>query len=163
MQEKLINIETKNYGKRIGGWLWVIMAMIIASGLQISISVITTISEFLSDDWIHYFQPTDELLRIRINIYLHLILSMIFGIAILIWSLVAFFKRKRKFPTIFLGLLGYLILTEILRIYLLDYYAGLSNQDASNIDSGLFKTGIIAIIAGLYLNKGKRPIQTFVN
>lgn len=163
MQDKQLNIETENSGKLIGGWLWVIMVMIAASGLQILISVVTTISEFLSDDWMYYFKPTDELLRTRINIYLYLIISMAIGIGILIWSLLSFFKRQKKFPAIFLGLLGYFILTEILRIYYLDYYAGLTNQDASNIDSGLLKTGLIAIIAGLYLNKGKRPNQTFVN
>lgn len=163
MQDKQLNIEIENTGKPIGGWLWVIMVMIVASGLQILISVVTTISELILDDWMYYFQPTDELLRTRINIYLYLIISMAIGIGILVWSLLSFFKRKKKFPAIFLGLLGYFIVTEILRIFFLDYYAGLTNQDASNIDSGLLKTGIIAIIAGLYLNKGKRPNQTFVN
>ncbi len=163
MQDKELNIESINSGKPIGGWLWVIMVMIVASGLQILISVVSTISEFLSDDWIYYFQPTDELLRTRINIYLFLIISMIIGLGLIGWSLRSFFKRKKKFPAIFLGLLGFFILTEVLRIYFLDYYAGLTNQDASNIDSGLLKTGIIAIFAGLYLNKGKRPNQTFVN
>ena len=163
MQNKQLNIEIESSGKPIGGWLWVIMVMLVASGLQILISVVTTISELLLDDWMSYFQSTDELLRTRINIYLYLIISMAIGIGILVLSLLSFFKRKKKFPAIFLGLLGYFIVTEILRIYFLDYYAGLTNQDVSNIDSGLLKTGIIAIIAGLYLNKGKRPNQTFVN
>ncbi|MGD1890573.1 MAG: DUF2569 family protein [Cyclobacteriaceae bacterium] len=154
---------TEISGKPIGGWLWVIMVILIASGLQILISIATTINEVLADDWNLYFQTTDGLLRARINIYAYLIVSMTIGLGILIWSLMNFFKRKKKFPAIFLGLLGYFILTEILRIYFLDYYAGLTDQDASNIESGLAKTGVVAIIAGLYLNKGKRPNQTFVN
>lgn len=149
--------------KPIGGWLWVIMIVLIGSGLQILISIITTTKELILDDWNLYFQTTDELLQIRINIYFYLILTMTIGLMILIWSLVDFFKRKKRFTAIFLGLLGYFIVTEVLRIYFLDYYANLTDQDASNIESGLAKTGIIAIIAGLYLNKGKRPRQTFLN
>jgi len=156
-------IKKEISGEPIGGWLWLLMVIIIASGLQMVISVIMTTTEFLEDNWKRYFQPTDNLLKLRIHIYFYLISSMIIGIGILVWSLFSFFKCKRKFPAIFLGLLGYLILTEVIRIYILIYYAGLTDQDASNMDSGLFKTGIIAIIAGLYLNKGKRPNRTFVN
>lgn len=163
MQELDQDITQTFNGKPIGGWLWVIMVVVMASGLQILISIVTTTNELLADDWNLYFQTTDELLRIRMNIYLFLIISMVIGLGILIWSLVNFFHRKKKFPAIFLGLLGYFILTEVLRIYFLDYYAGLTDQDASNIESGLAKTGVVAIIAGLYLNKGKRPNQTFVN
>ena len=163
MQEKQLNMASDKLGKPLGGWLWVIMIMLVASCLQNAISVATTTSELLSDDWNNYFYPTDGLLRTRIHIYLYLIISMVIGIAIMIWCLWLFFKRMKKFPVIFLGLLGYLILIEILRIYLLDYYAALTDQDARNMDSGLLKTGLIAIIFGLYLNKGRRPIQTFVN
>ncbi|SFB54050.1 DUF2569 family protein [Algoriphagus aquimarinus] len=159
MQEKDLH---GTIGKPIGGWLWVIMIMIIGSGLQILISLITTINQLLSDDWTSYFHTIDELLQTRIHIYTYLILSMIIGLGILVWSLATFFKRKKKFPPIFLGLLGYLILAEILRIYLLSHYADLTGQDLSNIENGLAKTGIIAIVTGLYLNKGKRPILTFV-
>jgi magnesium-transporting ATPase (P-type) len=147
----------------IGGWLWVVMIVIIASGLQILISIITITTELLADDWNLYVHSTDELLRTRINIYVYLILSMVIGLVITVWSLVNFFQRKKRFPAIFLGLLGYFILTEVLRIYFLNYYAVLSGQDASTMESGLAKTGIVAILAGLYLHKGKRPIQTFVN
>lgn len=150
-------------GKQLGGWLWVIMIILIGSGLQILISLSITVNELLADDWDSYFLTIDELLQTRINIYSYLIISMIVGLGILVWSLVTFFKRKKKFPSIFLGLLGYLIVTEILRVYFLSHYAELTEQDASNIESGLAKTGIIAIVAGLYLNKGKRPNQTFVN
>ncbi|WP_215226692.1 DUF2569 family protein [Echinicola shivajiensis] len=163
MQEIEHKVNQGVNGRSIGGWLWVIMVILIASGLQVLISIVTTFSELLTDDWKLYYKATDELLQIRINIYAYLIVSMVIGLGILVWSLVLFFKRKKKFPAIFLGLLGYFILTEILRICFLDYYAGLTDQDASNIESGLAKTGIVAIIAGLYLNKGKRPIQTFVN
>jgi|GEM_PF-5311786 uncharacterized BrkB/YihY/UPF0761 family membrane protein len=163
MQELDQNKTPKVNEKPIGGWLWVIMVVIIASGLQILISIVTTINELIAEDWNQYFDTADELLRTRVHIYAYLIISMIIGLGILIWSLVNFFKRKKNFPAIFLGLLGYFILTEVLRIYFLDYYATLTDQDASNIESGLAKTGIVAIIAGLYLNKGKRPTQTFVN
>ena len=74
-----------------------------------------------------------------------------------------FFKKKHNFPAVFLGVLGYFILMEVLRVYFLDYYMGLTGQDTNYIESGLLKTGIVAILAGLYLNKGKRPNQTFVN
>lgn len=163
MQELDNNTTSETNGKPIGGWLWVIMVVIIASGLQILISIVTTTSELLADEWNQYFETVDELLRIRVNIYAFLIISMTIGLGILVWSLVNFFKRKKRFPAIFLGLLGYFILTEVLRIYFLDYYATLTDQNASNIESGLVKTGIVAILAGLYLNKGKRPAQTFVN
>ena len=163
MEELDQNIAPRINGRPIGGWLWVIMVIVMASGLQLLISIVTTTNELLADDWNLYFQTTDELLQTRMNIYAFLIISMVIGLGILIWSLVNFFQRKKKFPTIFLGLLGYFILTEVLRIYFLDFYAGLTNQDASNIESGLAKTGVVAIIAGLYLNKGKRPNQTFVN
>ena len=163
MEELSQDTTPKMYGKPIGGWLWVVMVVIMASGLQIFISIVTTTNELLADDWKQYFESVDELLRIRVNIYAFLILSMTIGLGILVWSLVNFFKRKKRFPAIFLGLLGYFILTEVLRIYFLDYYATLTDQDASNIESGLVKTGVVAILAGLYLNKGKRPIQTFVN
>jgi len=163
MQELDNNTTSETNGKPIGGWLWVIMVVIIASGLQILISIVTTTNELLADEWNQYFETVDELLRIRVNIYAFLIISMTIGLGILVWSLVNFFKRKKRFPAIFLGLLGYFILTEVLRIYFLDYYATLTDQDGSNIESGLVKTGIVAILAGLYLNKGKRPTQTFVN
>jgi hypothetical protein len=96
MQDKQLNIEIQNTGRPIGGWLWVIMLMILVSGLQIFITVVTTISELLLDDWRYYFQPTDELLRTRINLYLYLIISMAIGIAILVWSLFCFFNVKRN-------------------------------------------------------------------
>ncbi|WP_430300549.1 DUF2569 family protein [Rapidithrix thailandica] len=101
-------------GKPIGGWLWVIMINIIASRLQILISIITTIEELLADDWNLYFQTTDERLPIRMNIYVYFILSMVIGLIITIWSLVSFFQRKRKFTSIFMGLLGYFLLTGVL-------------------------------------------------
>ncbi len=163
MQELDHNTTSETNGKPIGGWLWVIMVVIIASGFQILISIVTTMNELLADDWSQYIVTDDELLRTRVNIYAYLIVSMTIGLGIVIWSLVNFFTRKKRFPAIFLGLLGYFILTEVLRIYFLDYYATLTDQDASNIQSGLAKTGIVAILAGLYLNKGKRPNQTFVN
>jgi hypothetical protein len=150
-------------GKPIGGWLWVLMVSIIASTLSIIIEVFTTTQQLLTDDWKLYFQHLDELLQARIHIYLYLILSMTIAVGLLIWALISFFKRQKIFPAIFLGVLGFLILTEVLRIFMLDYYAGLTEQDASNLETGLAKTGIIAIVAGLYLNKGKRPRQTFVN
>lgn len=109
-----------------------------------------------------FFHTTDDLLKIRINIYAYLIISMTIGLGILILSSIKFFQRKKKFPVVFIGFLGYIILTEVLRIYFLDYYANLTDQDASNIESSLAKTGVMTIIAGLYLNKGKRPNQTFV-
>lgn len=163
MQDEGSTVKTGISGKPIGGWLWVIMVIIIANTIQISVNIITTVSEFLSDDWRHYFQPTDELTTIRINIYLYLIISMIVSFGISIWSFALFIKRKKKFTSVFLGLLGYFLLTEILRIYFLDYYAKITNQDSSKIETGIFKTVFVVIIVGIYLNKGKRPNQTFVN
>ncbi|MCZ8214835.1 MAG: DUF2569 family protein, partial [Cyclobacteriaceae bacterium] len=153
MEDKLLDFETKNSGKPIGGWLWLILVMMVANGLQIVISLVTIVSQLLSDDWALYFQTTDELLKTRINIYFYLIISMAIGIGLVIWSILIFFQRKKNFPAIFLGLLGYFILTEILRIYFLDYYARLANQEFANTENSLFKMGIVAIIAGLYLNK----------
>jgi len=162
MQELDQNTTSKMNGRPIGGWLWVIMIVIIANGIQVFISIITTLNELFADDWNQYFRTEDVLLLTRIKIYAFLIISMTIGLGILVWCLVSFFKRRKRFPAIFLGLLGYFILAEVLRIYFLDYYATLTDQDTSNIESGLTKTGIVTIIAGLYLNKGKRPTQTFV-
>lgn len=163
MEEPDQHTRNKTNGKPIGGWLAVIMIMLIATCLQFLISIVTTVNELLADDWNLYFQTADELLKIRMNIYAYLIISMLIGLGLLVWNLVIFFQRKKKFPAIFLGLLGYIILTEVLRLYFLDYYAELTNQDAVSFESTLAKTGVIAIIAGLYLNKGKRPKETFVN
>ncbi|GAA5039264.1 hypothetical protein GCM10011506_38250 [Marivirga lumbricoides] len=161
------NIENSTVPKRlakpIGGWLWVIMLMMIASALSMIIGIVTTTSELFSDDWSQYFQATDELLKVRVNIYGYLIISNIVGLVLLVWCLIVFFKKKHNFPAVFLGVLGYFILMEVLRVYFLDYYMGLTGQDTNYIESGLLKTGIVAILAGLYLNKGKRPNQTFVN
>ncbi len=163
MQDKDSSVKNSISGKPIGGWLWVIMVMLIANVIQISVNMVTAVTELLSDDWKHYFQQTDELTRIRINIYMYLIISMIIGFGLSVWSFVLFIKRKKRFPAIFLGLLGYFLLTEIIRIYFLDYYAKLTNQDSNKLETGIFKTVFIIIIVGLYLNKGKRPNQTFIN
>ncbi len=48
--------------------------------------------EILTD----YFQTTDELLITRLNIYAFLIISMMIGLGMLIWSLVHFFQRKKN-------------------------------------------------------------------
>lgn len=162
MQEIDQNVTIKMKGKPIGGWLWVIMVILIGSAIQLIISILTTLNEFLAYDWQMFFHTNDNLLKIRIYIYAYLIISVVIGLGILVWSLIIFFQKKKKFPTVFIGLLGYFILTEVLRIYFLDYYANLTDQDASNIESSLAKTGIMAIITGLYLNKGRRPNQTFV-
>ncbi len=163
MQETNQRMTDKANGKPIGGWLSIIMIMLIATSLSVIIDIVSTIEELLADDWSLYFETTDHLLKTRINIYAFIIISLLIALGLLIWNLNIFFHRKKKFPAVFLGLLGYFILTEVLRLYFLDYYAGLTDQGAVNFESTLAKTGVIAIIAGLYLNKGKRPKETFVN
>ena len=134
-----------------------------ASGIQFVIHLVPVVDALLMDDWPEYFATADQLLKLRVNIYGYLILSMSGGLGIIILSLWHFFKRKKTFSAIFLGLIGYLMLTEIIRLYLLDHYASLTDQDTSSLESHLAKTAIVGIVAGLYLNKGKRPCQTFVN
>jgi magnesium-transporting ATPase (P-type) len=162
MQE-LNQRPSKIAGTPIGGWLIVIMIVLIASGLRVVVDLITVIVELLDDNWTEYFQTPDKFLRIRVNIYLFLIISMAIGLCGVVWSLTNFFQRKKRFPAIFLSVLGYFIIIEVLRIYFLYYAANLVGQDAGNIDTGLAKTCVVTILAGLYLTKGKRPNQTFVN
>ncbi|MBK0404798.1 DUF2569 family protein [Adhaeribacter sp. BT258] len=162
IQEISLQENSQKKGKPITGWLWLVGISMIASLLTIIISLTTTITEFLQDDWQQYFQTTDNLLKIRISIYLYLIIAMVVSLIILIWTLKSFFQRRKAFINLFLGLIGYSILTEIIRILLLEYYAGLTGQDASTLESNLVKIIIVGSIAGIYLNKGKNPQQTFV-
>ncbi len=151
-------------GRSLGGWLWVIMIILILNGIAMIVYLSTTTNELLNDDWRAYFSTTDELLKLRLNIHCYLVLTMIGNLIIIIWALRNFFRKTKKFPAIFMTLIGYAMLTEVIRIYLIDYYAELANIDGTAwLESNLAKVGIIGILAGLYLNKGKRPIQTFVN
>ena len=75
MQETEQVEVTKVTAKPIGGWLWVVMLILIASGLQIIIHLVSTTNELFVDEWKEYFGTTDELLKLRVNIYFYLILS----------------------------------------------------------------------------------------
>ena len=78
MQEIDQNVTIKMKGKPIGGWLWVIMVILLGSAIQLIISILTTLNEFLADDWQMFFQTNDNLLKIRIYIYAYLIISLRF-------------------------------------------------------------------------------------
>ncbi|PWJ32903.1 DUF2569 family protein [Sediminitomix flava] len=164
MKQSILHTEQPNAKENsIGGWLWVIIIVLLASGLQTILGIVTTFNEMLADDWSLYFQSTDELLKTRIKIYIYLISYMTINLGLIILSLVYFFQKKKKFVTIFLSLLGFALLAEFFRVYFLSYYADLTAQDSTNLDSSFLKTGIVLIISGLYLNKGRRPLQTFIN
>ena len=59
------------------------------------------------------------------------------------------------------GLLGYMFFAEIIRVAMVGHYYSLADQHLTSPDYGIYKVAIVLIVAGLYLNKGKRPLQTF--
>jgi len=140
------------------------MVCLVASGLQILVYLTITTISFSEDDWQQYFSTSDAVLRLRLNIYFFLLISMIGELILIVWVLRNFFKRTSRFPAAFMTFIGLVILIEVIRILLFDYYAELANVDRNGfIDTNLYKTGIAGILTGLYLFKGKRPVQTFVN
>jgi hypothetical protein len=162
LEEDSLKLRSQIQERPISGWLWLVGISVIASLITTGISLSTTIKEFLQDDWQQYLQTADNLLDLRISIYLYLMGAMVLSIGILVWALKSFFQRKKVFINIFLGFIGYSILTEVIRILLLEYYAKLTDQDATSLESNLAKVVIVGAIAGIYLNKGKNPQKTFV-
>ena len=158
------NTSTPKKGRTIGGWLWAIAAMLIASLLASVVRVIYVGAEWFQNDGQSYYSgEADKLFWIRNSTYLFMFLTAMGAIVWAFFALRYFFQKKKKFVALFLGFIGYILVTEAISVVLLHHYAVLAEHDPTGIDGNLTRTCVIGALCGLYLTKSKRPIQTFIN
>jgi hypothetical protein len=157
--------ENKNKIKArpIGGWLWAIMVMLFASGLVTLVTLIRTAANLSPEEWFSYFSTSDKLVKQWILMHAYIIIVSLVALILIPLTLNSFFNRKKNFKDMFVGLLGFTFIAEIIRVALVMHYSSLANQPGLSPENNLIKIGIVLMIAGLYLNKGKRPLQTFKN
>ncbi|XOV91129.1 MAG: DUF2569 family protein [Bacteroidota bacterium] len=149
--------------KSLGGWLWVVMAILILNVLTNLLHLKTMFTGLLLEDWRSYFSTTDNLLKLRLYIYSSQILIIIGEVIINFSAIRNFFNKTKKFPAIFTVLVVYAIASEAHRIYFVYHYSMLSSIDPDWLDSNFIWIALVGVLVGLYLRFGKRPVQTFVN
>lgn len=164
MKEKVFSNNYSSVGKPIGGWLILFPLFLVSIGLSSLLYLFTIINGLTtSGDFYQYFQTKDDLFSLRVNIHLCISLLLIGSLCFTIIALSKFFKKQQSFINTMIGLIGYLFLTEAATLFMLEYYSDMSGIELPSMEGDLFRIGIIGAILGLYLKKGKRPIQTFVN
>lgn len=145
----------------IGGWLWAIMFMLIVSGLATLVTLVQSLLMLIQNDYLSNFFVSDKLTKQWIIIYLFLTISSVVILILIPITLNYFFKRKKYFKDMFIGLLGYSFFAEIIRVGMMLKYYSMAGEHLTSLDNNLLKIGVVLMITGLYLNKGKRPLQTF--
>jgi hypothetical protein len=159
------NINSENLtpikARPIGGWLWVIMITLVIFGLITLGTFIQSTIAFLQTEWFSYFSISDKLVKQWILINAFLIFCSVGSLILVPLALNSFFKRKKNFKDMLVGLLGYMFIAQIIRSAMVAHYYSLASQHLTSPDYGMYKVAILLVVAGLYLNKGKRPLQTF--
>ncbi len=147
----------------IGGWLWVIMIILIGSGFSEAIGLIKLFINLFNENIGNFFSSDDKMIRFRIYFNVIMILLLSINLSLVIFCLFDFFNRKKRFTKLFLSLIGFFIISEIVRVLLYEYYIDMVGISDYIIVNNIVNIGILGMLSGLYLNKGKRPIRTFIN
>ena len=156
--------KTHQFPRPIGGLLYAFMIILIGTGLTALIEFYYIFNNLtVGADWSQYTGFSNTIMNAWINIQFFLTISAIGIITLVIWALRNFFKKTKRFLSIFMTIIACAMLIEIVSVLMLNNYAKLTNQDSQSIVTNLLKIGIIGIISGLYLYKSKRSSQTFLN
>lgn len=146
--EKHSPAKTPKKGMDIGGWLIVVLIILIITGLSALLNLIGGINELMNGRSNAFIPQQYSEWKFKYATY-----SVIAGTGALFfvgWSLLHFFRRTKKFPAIFMSAIGYTLLVQVIDVFLLEEYATISNTSLQFIAS----SSSLIRIRGVWYNNG---------